>query len=142
MACNILYLFKCILQYRSFGVNSQACEAGLTGIQTAQLNSERGCSSPVLMNYMTLQDVEDKSKPKQNIATSRASLSVTNTNRCCGDQDQFSKSSLRDFFVVLALTFHAVFEGTAVGLENDVNDIWMLFGGMRVHKGHFDIFIF
>ena len=52
---------------------------------------------------------------------------------CCGDQDKFSKSSLRDFFVVLALTFHAVFEGTAVGLENEVNDIWMLFGGMRTN---------
>ena len=30
---------------------------------------------------------------------------------------------------VLALSFHAVFEGMAVGLEEDVNDVWTLFGG-------------
>ena len=76
---------KCILQYRSFGINSQACEAGLTDIQRAQLHSERKrtASSPVLMNYMTLQDVEEKLKAKQNITTSRGSMSATNTNRCC-----------------------------------------------------------
>ena len=32
--------------------------------------------------------------------------------------------------MVLALTFHAVLEGIAVGLENDVNDVWLLFAGM------------
>ena len=39
------------------------------------------------------------------------------------------KIALRDFFTVLALSFHAVFEGLAVGLEPDATAIWTLFGG-------------
>ena len=41
-----------------------------------------------------------------------------------------AKSSLRDFFTVLALSLHAVFEGLAVGLEDETKDVWMLFAGM------------
>ena len=29
----------------------------------------------------------------------------------------------------MALSFHAVFEGLAVGLEEDIADVWTLFGG-------------
>ena len=43
-----------------------------------------------------------------------------------------TSSSLRDFLVVLALTFHAVLEGIAVGLEGDVNDVWLLFAGIII----------
>ena len=32
-------------------------------------------------------------------------------------------------FAVLALSFHAVFEGLAVGLEEDTHDVWALFTG-------------
>ena len=39
------------------------------------------------------------------------------------------KRALRDFFTVLALSFHAVLEGLAVGLESDSSDVWILFAG-------------
>ena len=39
------------------------------------------------------------------------------------------KIALRDFFTVLALSFHAVFEGLAIGLESSSSDIWILFAG-------------
>merc|ERR1711892_883236 len=39
-------------------------------------------------------------------------------------------STLRDFLTVLALSFHAVFEGLAVGLEEHTKDIWTLFTGL------------
>ena len=39
------------------------------------------------------------------------------------------KRALRDFFTVLALSFHAVLEGLAVGLESDSSDVWLLFAG-------------
>eukprot|EP00092_Neocalanus_flemingeri_P030329 GFUD01032924.1.p1 GENE.GFUD01032924.1~~GFUD01032924.1.p1 ORF type:complete len:434 (+),score=123.10 GFUD01032924.1:465-1766(+) len=45
-----------------------------------------------------------------------------------------SQSTLRDFFTVLALSFHAVFEGLAVGLEEDTEDVWALFTAISVHK--------
>ena len=37
---------------------------------------------------------------------------------------------LRDFFAVLALSVHAVFEGLAIGLESDQTKILILFAGM------------
>ena len=41
---------------------------------------------------------------------------------------------LRDFFTVLALSFHAVFEGLAVGLEESSPDVWTMFGAIATHK--------
>ena len=48
---------------------------------------------------------------------------------CQDDDAPYTKSSLRDFFTVLALSFHAVFEGLAVGLEKESQDVWLLFAG-------------
>ena len=46
------------------------------------------------------------------------------------DVKENSNSSIRDFLVVLALTFHAVLEGVAIGLEAHVNDVWLIFAGI------------
>jgi len=43
------------------------------------------------------------------------------------------KIALRDFFTVLALSFHSVFEGLAIGLE-DKSDVWLLFAAVASHK--------
>ena len=56
---------------------------------------------------------------------------------CQNDPSPYPTSSLRDFFTVLALSFHAVFEGLAVGLETESQDVWLLFAGnsiVRVSK--------
>jgi len=45
-----------------------------------------------------------------------------------------SNSTLRDFFTVLALSFHAIFEGMAAGLAEDNADVWALFTAISVHK--------
>ena len=35
---------------------------------------------------------------------------------------------------MLALSFHAVFEGLAVGLEESSPDVWTMFGAIATHK--------
>jgi zinc transporter 1/2/3 len=42
--------------------------------------------------------------------------------------------SLRGLLAVLALSFHAVFEGLAVGLETSVGNVWYLFAAIATHK--------
>ena len=42
------------------------------------------------------------------------------------------KRALRDFFTVLAISFHAVLEGLAVGLEPDSANTWILFAGKEI----------
>jgi hypothetical protein len=42
-----------------------------------------------------------------------------------------TKSRIRDFLTILALSCHAIFEGLAVGLEKDLNAVWTLFAGEK-----------
>lgn len=43
-------------------------------------------------------------------------------------------AALRDFFTVLALSFHAIFEGLAIGLEEHEEDVWILYAAVAAHK--------
>ena len=54
---------------------------------------------------------------------------TSNSSPDKNDASPYTKSSLRDFFTVLALSFHAVFEGLAIGLETESKDVWLLFAG-------------
>lgn len=42
--------------------------------------------------------------------------------------------SFRGLLAILALSFHAVFEGLAVGLEDSVSKVWYLFAAIATHK--------
>ena len=44
------------------------------------------------------------------------------------------KIALRDFFTVLALSFHSVFEGLAIGLEEGLTNVWLLFAGKNLYN--------
>ena len=135
---------------KTLSIHSQACEAGLTDIQIHQLNQQYNINntkrrrtvslgpavltSTITTNYMTFPDNSKNEsstgkKPKGTKKTSSISSKATEES-CCNDEHEHSKSSLRDFFVVLALTFHAILEGIAVGLEEDLNDVWLLFAGL------------
>ena len=52
---------------------------------------------------------------------------------CVTSSGSGTKIALRDFFTVLALSFHSVFEGLAIGLEKK-SDIWILFLGKNIRK--------
>lgn len=43
-------------------------------------------------------------------------------------------SSFRGLFAVLALSFHEVFEGLAIGLEERIDNMWYLFVAVATHK--------
>jgi zinc transporter 1/2/3 len=40
---------------------------------------------------------------------------------------------LRSFLVVVALSFHSVFEGLAIGLQQTQRDVWYLFSAVSIH---------
>lgn len=44
------------------------------------------------------------------------------------------KQSFRGLLAVMALSFHAIFEGLAVGLEMKTTNVWYLFGAIATHK--------
>ena len=114
--------------FRAFSIH--AGEAGISDIQLNQLkqveDAKNQNQTSVLQenknggsNYNTFHDSKNES--------SESSFEAPDVHHHIP-----TSSSLRDFLVVLALTFHAVLEGIAVGLEGDVNDVWLLFAGMII----------
>lgn len=66
---------------------------------------------------------------RQRIA-SVSSVTEINNGIGMGNNRQEDKSSaVKDFLTMLALSFHAVFEGLAFGLEERKEDVWELFIG-------------
>lgn len=51
------------------------------------------------------------------------------------DKEKKMVSALRTFFVVFALSFHAVMDGVALSLQEDVSSVWISFGAISLHKG-------
>lgn len=65
------------------------------------------------------------------------SQTTVNSEKHCHNHhhiDEAIKNSLGGFLAVLALSFHAVFEGLAVGLESSVEKVWYLFAAIATHK--------
>nr|XP_053638888.1 zinc transporter ZIP1-like [Cherax quadricarinatus] len=45
-----------------------------------------------------------------------------------------STSVMEAVVVVIALSFHSIMEGLAIGLESNIADVWILFGAVVAHK--------
>lgn len=43
-------------------------------------------------------------------------------------------SAMRTFFVVFALSFHAVMDGIALSLQDTASGVWISFGAISLHK--------
>jgi len=102
--------------HRSFSIHSAACEAGYKNLDGKEKESHANFAGT--------------SASLKKIGEATASNSSPDKN----DASPYTKSSLRDFFTVLALSFHAVFEGLAIGLEPDSKDVWLLFAAVATHK--------
>ncbi|XP_065224603.1 uncharacterized protein LOC135848596 [Planococcus citri] len=64
-----------------------------------------------------------------------ASSTDAETESSAGSTHEITtKKSFRGLFAILALSFHEVFEGLAVGLEKDVQNVWYLFAAIATHK--------
>ncbi|ODM95764.1 Zinc transporter ZIP1 [Orchesella cincta] len=63
----------------------------------------------------------------------KSSIDCTSETEECPDDDKSFTSSLRTFLALIALSFHAIVEGVAVGLQ-DSTDVWVMFGAVASHK--------
>ena len=59
-------------------------------------------------------------------------VSISNVIEEAPSDKDMTSSILRDFLTMLALSFHAIFEGMAIGLEEHPDDVWELFIGTYV----------
>ena len=50
------------------------------------------------------------------------------------DVDIFNHSALRSVLLIIALTFHSLFEGLAIGLQTELGELMSIFIAVVVHK--------
>lgn len=74
------------------------------------------------------------SNSNKDLLNSQTTMNSEKHNHDHHHLDENIKNSLGGFLVVLALSFHAVFEGLAVGLESSVEKVWYLFAAIATHK--------
>jgi len=125
-----------IIAHRALSIHSHACEAGLS--ETQKLNPDEDDDNAlktknILISANDYLNISDAKTSRKNSCYAQT-LSSEETGPCCNEEEEQSKSSLRDFFVVLALSFHAILEGVAVGLESEVNGVWLIFAAVASHK--------
>ncbi|KAJ8981535.1 hypothetical protein NQ317_006696 [Molorchus minor] len=76
---------------------------------------------------------KDLSNSKK-LLNSQTTINVEKHGHSHHEMDESLKNSFGGFLAVLALSFHAVFEGLAVGLESSVQKVWYLFAAIATHK--------
>jgi len=81
-------------------------------------------------NDMEIQDNIEAQKRKN----SENSIKSIKADATKAKKTTITSGALRDFFTILALSLHAVFEGLAVGLEGHSDDVWTLFTAIACHK--------
>lgn len=101
--------------------STTASTQGLLHVSTISSSKSRSPLDPQIRmtggpldSSIMAKDEEDLSRPKS--------------------KTQVVAKSFRGFLAVLALSFHAVFEGLAVGLEMNPTNVWYLFGAIATHK--------
>lgn len=129
------------------------------GIQTSELVFCLGFFLVYLIEEVVHRCLEKKNEPiasgitKGNLAIPRVTLTKVDDNQISYNVNTSTKEliavegaghghghhvvvkkSFRGLLAVLALSFHAVFEGLAVGLETGVDKVWYLFAAIATHK--------
>ncbi|XP_061174175.1 zinc transporter ZIP3-like [Saccostrea echinata] len=69
---------------------------------------------------------DEKSQEKANGTVESVKVEV--------EQPNFKFLAFRSFLLLLALSFHMIFEGLAVGLQTEEEDAWILLGVLSLHK--------
>ncbi|XP_023312966.1 zinc transporter ZIP1-like [Anoplophora glabripennis] len=103
--------------------------------------SVKSCSSKDELSIprVTLTKLDDGSisyisTSNKELFNSQTTINVEKQSHAHHHMNDSLKSSFTGFLAVLALSFHAVFEGLAVGLEGSVDKVWYLFAAIATHK--------
>jgi zinc transporter 1/2/3 len=51
-----------------------------------------------------------------------------------GEDDESVSAAIRNLLIVVAISFHGVFEGLAIGLQGTEKDVWALFLAVSLHE--------
>ena len=125
---DVYFLFLCIpIDGSVRNISELPGDETIPGSLPSNLNMTT--SQPSFTDYQTFERGESKISTRISVADSHSHADHSHQENKSTTVRNGRKIALRDFFTVLALSFHAVFEGLAIGLEPESTDIWILFAG-------------
>lgn len=96
---------------------------------------DSGLSIPrVTLNKFDDGNISFISTSNKELLNSQSTISEKNSEHGHSHFQTSIKNSFSGFLAVMALSFHAVFEGLAVGLEGSAKNVWYLFTAIATHK--------
>lgn len=98
-------------------------------------NKKRNLTIPrVTLNKFDDGNISYISNSNKELLNSQSTINFEVHSHSHSHIDGALKNSFSGLLAVLALSFHAVFEGLAVGLEGSVQKVWYLFAAIATHK--------
>ncbi|RZC40892.1 Zip domain containing protein [Asbolus verrucosus] len=98
-------------------------------------NKKRNLTIPrVTLNKFDDGNISYISNSNKELLNSQSTINFEKHSHSHHHIDGALKNSFSGLLAVLALSFHAVFEGLAVGLEGSVQRVWYLFAAIATHK--------
>lgn len=98
-------------------------------------NKKRNLTIPrVTLNKFDDGNISYISNSNKELLNSQTTINFDKHNHSHHHLEESLKNSFGGLLAVLALSFHAVFEGLAVGLESSVQNVWYLFTAIATHK--------
>ena len=128
-----VYLFEFILilhKNRAFTVQTQACVSDHNDVQIEDGTNNRTGNRGSKKTSLSSANNATGYQTFENEGTQH--ISFSHEENCVAATGSGRKIALRDFFTVLALSFHSVFEGLAIGLEPTSELVLLLFAGNTV----------
>lgn len=110
--------------------------------QHEETNNSPQETDSLLPNYGSIQDPPPPPVLRQRYMSGESRRSVHSSGGSAGGHDDHDHSAmfeehsaLRSLILLLALTFHSVFEGLAIGLQQDYSQLIQIFLAVIFHKG-------
>ena len=115
--------------FRAFTVQTQACASDHNDLQKEKGESNQNSRKSSLRNSISSANNATGYQTFESNGNQNDTILVSHQDDCVTAPKGGRKIALRDFFTVLALSFHSVFEGLAIGLEPTTDHVILLFAG-------------
>jgi len=120
--------------HRAFTVQTQACVSDHNDLQKEKGENNQNSRKSSLRNSISSANNATGYQTFENNGNQNDIMAVSHQDDCVTAPKGGRKIALRDFFTVLALSFHSVFEGLAIGLEPTTDHVILLFAAIASHK--------
>lgn len=128
----LIYFVEELSQWLLAKVPKEPCTS--TSTSTASVISKENRIVPEQQNGKNVVDEETQGNINPSVELELNPEINAELEEIIEEEIKTRQQIFRCILVVLALSFHAIFEGLAIGLQNSVSNIWYLFTAVSIHS--------